>query len=140
MLVFVLKRLTGGILTLYVIATLCFVIIYFTPGSPLTGERNMPPEVLRNLERAYNLDKPLHVQYFLRMKGYLTGDFGLSIKYPGKRVEELILPAFPKSLQLGCLAFLIAMGVGILFILVGWALHRLAGAPVVVKPASFAGA
>jgi len=77
MLGFVLKRIGGGILTLYVIATLCFVIIYFTPGSPLTGERNMPPEVLRNLQRAYNLDKPLHMQYLLRMKGYLTGDFGL---------------------------------------------------------------
>ncbi|HVE42688.1 MAG TPA: ABC transporter permease [Planctomycetota bacterium] len=113
MLVFVLKRIAGGILTLYVIATLCFVIIYFTPGSPLTGERNVPPEVLRNLERAYNLDKPLHTQYFLRMKGYLTGDFGLSIKYPGKRVDELILPAVPKSFQLGSIAFFVAMIVGI---------------------------
>src|SRR5215831_8340031 len=113
MAVFVLKRLAGGILTLYVIATLCFIIIYFTPGSPLTGERNVPPEVLRNLERAYNLDKPLHTQYFLRMKGYLTGDFGLSIKYPGKRVDELILPAFPKSLQLGAIAFLLSMAIGV---------------------------
>src|SRR6185436_4166685 len=113
MLGFVLKRIGGGILTLYVIATLCFVIIYFTPGSPLTGERNMPPEVLRNLQRAYNLDKPLHVQYLLRMKGYLTGDFGMSIKYPGKRVDELIFPAFPKSLQLGCIAFILSMSLGI---------------------------
>jgi oligopeptide transport system permease protein len=113
MLAFVLKRIAGGVVTLYVIATLCFVIIYFTPGSPLTGERNMPPEVLRNLERAYNLDKPLHVQYFLRMKGYLTGDFGLSIKYPGRRVGELIFPAFPKSLQLGCIAFILAMMLGV---------------------------
>jgi oligopeptide transport system permease protein len=47
------------------------------------------------------------------MKGYLTGDFGLSIKYPGKRVEELIFPAFPKSLQLGCIAFILAMSLGI---------------------------
>jgi oligopeptide transport system permease protein len=112
MALFALKRLAGGILTLYVIATLCFVIIYFTPGSPLTGERNMPPEVLRNLERAYNLDKPLYAQYFLRMKGYLSGDFGLSIRY-GKPVAELIFPAFPKSLELGCIAFFIAMVVGI---------------------------
>jgi len=112
MALFLIKRLAGGILTLYVIATLCFVIIYFTPGSPLTGERNMPPEVLRNLERAYNLDKPLHVQYLLRMKGYLCGDFGLSIRYQ-KPVAELIFPAFPKSLELGCIAFFFAMVVGV---------------------------
>ena len=45
---------------------------------------------------------------------------------------------FTSVVSFGVAAF--AMGVGILFILVGWALHRLAGAPVVVKPASFAGA
>lgn len=112
MALFLLKRIGGGILTLYVIATLCFVIIFFTPGSPLTGERKMPPEVQRNLERAYNLDKPLHVRYFLRIKGYLQGDFGWSIKYD-RPVSELILPAVPRSFELGCIAFFVAMIVGI---------------------------
>ena len=36
--------------------------------STLSDERRLPPEVLRNLERAYNMDKPLPVQYVLRMK------------------------------------------------------------------------
>jgi oligopeptide transport system permease protein len=112
MALFLIKRLAGGILTLYVIATLCFVIIYFTPGSPLTGERNMPPEVLRNQERAWDLDKPLHVRYLRRMKGYLSGDFGMSFRY-NRPVAELILPAVPKSFQLGSIAFFFAMLVGI---------------------------
>jgi oligopeptide transport system permease protein len=113
MIAFFLKRLAGGVLTLFVIATLCFFIIRFAPGNPFTGERKLPPEVLRNLERAYNMDKPLIVQYGLRMKGYLTGDLGLSTKYFGKRVDELLLPSFGTSLQLGALGFVFSILFGI---------------------------
>jgi len=113
MAVFLLKRVAGGILTLFVIATLCFFIIRFAPGNPFSGERKLPPEVLRNLERAYNMDKPLPVQYLLRMKGYLTGDLGPSIKYFGKSVNELLLPSFGTSLQLGALGFIFAILLGI---------------------------
>jgi oligopeptide transport system permease protein len=113
MVAFLLKRLAGGVLTLFVIATLCFFIVRFAPGNPFTGERKLPPEVLRNLERAHNMDKPLIVQYGLRLKGYLTGDLGPSIKYPGKRVEDLLFPSFPKSLQLGTIGFCFAMLLGI---------------------------
>lgn len=113
MIEFILKRLAGGMLTLVVIATLCFFIIRFAPGNPFTGERRLPPEVLRNLERAYNLDKPLPVQYLLRMRGYLSGDLGLSTKYLGKRVDELLFPSFGTSLQLGILGFSFALVLGV---------------------------
>jgi len=113
MIEFILNRLAGGLVTLLVIATACFFIIRFAPGNPFTGERKLPPEVLRNLERAYNMDKPLLVQYVLRMKGYLSGDLGLSTKYLGKRVDELLFPSFGTSLQLGVLGFLFSMLVGI---------------------------
>jgi oligopeptide transport system permease protein len=113
MIEFILKRLAGGMLTLVVIATVCFFIIRFAPGNPFTGERKLPPEVLRNLERAYNLDKPLLVQYALRMKGYLSGDLGLSTKYLGKRVDELLFPSFGTSLQLGLLGFCFSLILGI---------------------------
>jgi len=113
MIAFLVKRIAGGVLTLFVIATLCFFIIRFAPGNPFSGERKLPPEVLRNLERAYNMDKPLPVQYVLRMKGYLSGDLGLSTKYLGKRVDELLFPSFGVSLQLGALGFHVAILLGI---------------------------
>ena len=113
MLAFLAKRLAGGVATLFVIATLCFVITRFAPGSPLTGEKKLPPEVMRNLERAYNLDKPLFVQYVNQIKGYLLGDFGQSFKYLGKRVDELIFPSFATSVTLGCLAFFLAVIQGV---------------------------
>lgn len=115
MIAFLVKRLAGGALTLFVIATLCFFIIRFAPGNPFSGERKLPPEVLRNLERAYNMDKPLPVQYVLRMQGYLSGDLGLSTKYVGKRVDELLFPSFGVSFQLGMLGFFFSMLMGIPF-------------------------
>jgi oligopeptide transport system permease protein len=113
MILFFLKRIVGGLLALFVIATLSFFMIRFAPGSPFTSERRLPPEVLRNLERAYHLDRPLAVQYALRIGGYLKGDFGLSIKYDGKRVDELLFPSFVTSVQLGLLGFLFSLLVGV---------------------------
>ena len=86
---FLLKRLAGGALTLFVIATLSFFITRFAPGSPFTSERKLPPEAQRNLERRHHLDKPLGVQYLLAMKGYLHGELGASFKYEGKSAEDI---------------------------------------------------
>ena len=113
MILYILRRLSGGFLTLLVIATLCFFIPRYAPGNPFSGDRKLPPEVLRNLERSNNMDKPFIVQYVLRMKAYLSGDLGWSTKYLGKRVDELLFPAFGTSLQLGILGFLVALLIGI---------------------------
>jgi oligopeptide transport system permease protein len=113
MIAFLLKRLAGGGITLFVIATISFLMTRFAPGSPFTGERKLPPEVLRNLERSHNLDKPLLIQYLLQMKGYLKGDLGVSFKYDGKRVNEILLPSLGTSLQLGLLGFFFSLLVGI---------------------------
>ncbi|HLY73020.1 MAG TPA: ABC transporter permease, partial [Planctomycetota bacterium] len=113
MILFLLKRIAGGLLALFVIATLSFFMIRFAPGSPFTSERRLPPEILRNLQRAYHLDRPLVVQYALRIQGYLKGDFGLSIKYDGKRVDELLFPSFGTSLQLGLLGLVFSLLVGV---------------------------
>src|SRR5439155_16311774 len=102
MLAFLAKRIAGGILTLFVIGTLCFFIVRFAPGSPFTSERRLPPEVLRNLEHQRGYDKPLPTQYFLALKGYASGYLGFSEKYK-KDVADIVLPSFGTSLQLGCL-------------------------------------
>ena len=113
MIAFLLRRLVGGALTLYVIATISFFMIRFAPGSPFTGERKLPPEVQRNLERSENLDKPLPVQYMLKLKAYLQGDLGTSTKYLGKRVSEILMPSFGTSVQLGLLGFSFSLLAGV---------------------------
>src|SRR5207244_10357746 len=55
----------------------------------------------------------LHNRYLNVIKGYLKGDLGPDYKYPNRSVQELILGAFPVSLELGCLALAIALAIGI---------------------------
>jgi oligopeptide transport system permease protein len=121
---FLAKRISGGLLTLFVIASLCFFMVRFAPGNPFTSERKLSPEVQRNLERKYHYDKPVLVQYALRMKGYLTGDLGPSIKYEGRQVEELILPSFGTSLILGCMTFVLAVVQGVFIGILSAAKHN----------------
>ena len=50
--------------TLLVIYTLTFVLIHATPGGPWSqGDKPVPPLVLKRLNAAYGLDKPLWRQY-----------------------------------------------------------------------------
>ena len=55
----------------------------------------------------------LHNRYLNVIKGYLKGDLGPDYKYPNRSVQELILGAFPVSLELGCLALAIALAIGL---------------------------
>lgn len=110
---FLIRRLIAGILTLFAIATLCFFISRFAPGSPITSEKQVSAEVKRNLEKHYGLGDPLHVQYFRILGGYLQGDLGPSFQYRDRSVNDLVWPAFRVSIVLGLLGFLIAVLIGV---------------------------
>ena len=114
MLRFIARRLLETIPVLFIIVTATFFMIRFVPGGPFTAEKAVTPEVMRNLERAYNLDKPLWQQY----AGYLGkvvfhGDLGPSFKYPNRTVNEIIADKLPVSLELGALSLVIALAVGL---------------------------
>ncbi len=110
---FLLKRLVVSILTLWVIFTLCFFIMRFAPGSPITQEKGTNPVVKENIERKWGLDKPLPVQYIRVLSGYLHGEMGPSFQYPNQTVNELIWPAFKVSILLGFISFVLAIVLGI---------------------------
>ncbi len=110
---FLIRRLVVGALTLWVIFTLCFFIMRFAPGSPITQEKGTNPEVKKNLEKHYGLDKPLPVQYARILAGYVQGDMGPSFYYRDRSVNELIWPAFRVSIFLGFISFLLAIAFGI---------------------------
>jgi oligopeptide transport system permease protein len=47
---FLLKRIFHGVVVLWVVATLTFVLLRLTPGGPFDRERKLPPQVVANLE------------------------------------------------------------------------------------------
>ncbi len=112
MLRFIARRFLETIPVLFVIATLTFFLIRLTPGGPFDKEKTTTPEIRKALEARYGLDRPLALQYLDYVKLLLTGDLGPSFKYPNRSVNELILGAFPVSLELGCLSLAIALVIG----------------------------
>ncbi|WP_124727010.1 ABC transporter permease [Staphylospora marina] len=109
----VLNRLVQMGLTLWVIATVTFLMMQAVPGDPFTGERKLPDEVLRNLRAHYHLDEPVPVQYVMYMKNLLTLDLGVSIKYESRTVNDMVKEGFPVSARVGAQALLLSVLVGL---------------------------
>lgn len=108
-----LGRLAAVIPTLLAIITLAFVLLRLAPGGPFDTDKEIPKEVLENIQRAYHLDEPLPAQY-LRYLGRLAhGDLGPSFQHPGTSVNDLIARGLPVSLTIGGLALLLACVIGI---------------------------
>lgn len=107
------KRIAGSLPTLFIIITIAFFMIRLAPGGPFDSERPIPAEIAANLDRVYHLNDPLPVQYAHYLLNVLQGDLGPSFKYQDYSVSELIQQGFPISLQLGLLAILLSLLVGI---------------------------
>jgi oligopeptide transport system permease protein len=111
---FIARRFLETIPVLFIILTATFFMIRFVPGGPFTAEKAVTKEVMHNLEKAYDLDKPLWQQYvsYLR-KVVLHGDLGPSFKYPNRTVNEIIADKLPVSLELGFLSLAVALVFGL---------------------------
>ena len=107
------RRLLQAIPTLWLIATLTFVLLHLAPGGPFDDEKPLPPEVKAEIEAHYGLDLPLYQQYFRFLGNILQGDLGPSYKYTGWKVDEIIWQSIPISLELGGIALIIAISIGI---------------------------
>ena len=108
MFVFIVRRLIGSIIVLWLLGTLVFFFCRFVPGGPFDQDRAYPPEIKANLMAKYKLDLPLHKQYLHVLKNLAKGDFGPSTKFVGRDVNDILKDTFPVSLQLGIFALLLA--------------------------------
>ena len=113
MFVYFLRRLFAMIPVLFIIITLAFFLIRFSPGNPFDDLRMQDPLVIERLEQRYGLDQPLWVQYYRYISGLLQGDFGPSFKHKDFTVTELIGQGFPVSLRIGVSALVLALVLGI---------------------------
>ena len=114
MLTFLGKRILQLIPTLFFVSVIIFSLQQLLPGDPATvmaGEER-DPAVIAQIRKQYRLDQPIPVQYLYWVKGVLTGDLGESmrIKQP---VRSLVLEKLPVTLQLGLMAIVIAVTIGV---------------------------
>ena len=114
MLNFLGKRILQLIPTLFFVSVLIFSLQHLLPGDPalvMAGEER-DPAVIAKIREQYRLDQPMTAQYVYWVRGVLSGDLGesLRIKVP---VFDLILQKLPVTLQLGTMAIIIALLIGI---------------------------
>lgn len=115
MLKFTLKRFGYMLLTLFIAASITFMLIHAIPGDPLaTAARKLPEQIKINYYAKYGLDKPVITQYFMFMKNAVRGDLGQSLVYPGREITKTILQHAPISAQIGGQALLIGVTTGII--------------------------
>ena len=107
------RRVLIAIPVLVVVASLTFFFIRLAPGGPFDADKVVSPQVMKNLNAAYNLDAPLHEQYFDYMSGVVVGDFGPSFRYKDRSVNDIIAQGFPVTLKYGTWSFIIAVLFGV---------------------------
>lgn len=113
MLAYAVRRFLGALPTLFVIITLAFFMMRLAPGGPFDAQRHLPPEIERNVETAYNLDKPLYQQYFLYLDRLAHLDFGPSFKNKDFTVTQLTATGLPVSARLALAAITLAVFFGV---------------------------
>jgi oligopeptide transport system permease protein len=104
-----LKRFVHGLIVLWAVATLTFLLLRLAPGGPFDSERKLPPEIIANLEAKYHLNEPVLEQYVRYLAGLAHGDLGPSYKYLDRGVTEVIADTLPTSALLGTLAILFTL-------------------------------
>lgn len=91
---FLARRVLQAVLTVLFIVVLNFILFRMMPGSPervLTRNPNISAEVKANLREKWGLDKPLFPDQFVAfMASTAQGDLGLSYKYRGQPVTEVL--------------------------------------------------
>jgi oligopeptide transport system permease protein len=113
MLRYVLKRILGIVPVLWIIATATFFLIRIAPGGPFDSEKQIPEEILKNLESVYHFDEPLSQQYLRYMGNLLQGDLGPSFRYANRTVNEIIADTFPVSAVVGLAGLIYAILLGV---------------------------
>jgi peptide/nickel transport system permease protein len=114
MLRFVVRRLLLLVPILLGLSILVFLWIRALPGGPATallGERATAQSV-REIERQYGLDRPLHEQYFRYLGTVVRLDFGASIT-SRRPVSEEIKQRFPATIELALAAMFFSILVGV---------------------------
>jgi peptide/nickel transport system permease protein len=112
----ILTRIGLGILTLFVVSVVIFLLTQILPGdvaSSVLGQ-NATPENLAAFRHELGLDQPAFLRYVSWLTGVLHGDFGVALTNRRDIVQELA-PRFRNTLFLASYAALLALPISVGF-------------------------
>ena len=116
MFAYLVRRLFLMLVTLFGISVVIFVLLRIVPGNigdiQVAAAGYVDPADKANLEKELGIDRPLVVQYWHWISGFLRGDFGYSYVSEKPALQE-ILPRIPITARLAALALLFSASIGI---------------------------
>ena len=68
--------------------------------STYRGSQGLDPDIIKEIEKMYGMDKPAHERFIKMLKDYLTFDFGESF-FRDQKVTSIVLDKMPVSISLG---------------------------------------
>ena len=84
--------------------------------SKYRGAQGLDPDIIKEIEEMYGMNKPTYIRFFNMLKDYLTFNFGESF-FRDQKVIDLVLDKMPVSISLGLwttlLVYLISIPLGI---------------------------
>jgi microcin C transport system permease protein len=85
-------------------------------SSRYRGSRGLDPQFIKDLERQFGFDRPLHERFLKMIGNYVVFDFGKSY-FRDRRVVDLVLEKLPVSISLGLwttlIVYLVSIPLGI---------------------------
>lgn len=113
MLSYLSRRIFWIVPVLFTVSIITFGLMHAVPGGPWDSEKRLPASVQARLNAEYGLDKPVHEQYISWLGGFVQGDLGPSYRFRDRRVNDIVADGLPTTIQLGVMAFILAVLVGI---------------------------
>jgi oligopeptide transport system permease protein len=120
---YIIRRVLWIIPVLLVVSFLTFSLMKATPGGPWDREKELSDRQIALLNAKYGLDDPFVVQYIRWLvgwpeedgfqRGIILGDLGPSYRYPDRTVNDIVGDGILTTIQLGVMAFGLAVLVGI---------------------------
>lgn len=113
---YVIKRVLLMFLTLFLIMTICFVLIKLLP-LPAIKEMGRDVQLVLARREKMGYNKPIMVQYYLFLKNLLTGwDWGVGEQmYTGRDVWTVMMQKLPYTVLVNLYSILIAIPLGLGF-------------------------
>ncbi|MFI9080830.1 ABC transporter permease [Streptomyces sioyaensis] len=110
---YVIRRLLQMVPVFIGTTFLIFVMVYALgdPVAAMFGDRVPDPATVAQIRESLHLNDPLWSQYLQYMAGIFRGDFGTA--FNGTPVSELMGSAFPNTIKLTLVAFVIEVVVGV---------------------------
>ena len=121
MLNYTIRRILLAIPLLIGVSVIGFGMMHLAPGGPLavyTLNPTITAQDLDRIEKAFGLDRPIHVQYVKWAYGMFTGNWGNTF-FGGRPVREVIFERIPATVLLMGSAFALAIFLGMLIGIAG---------------------